>query len=79
LRGQSTDAALRGLSQGIAFLPLRLKGTTPGRLVAGMLATCAFLSMWISNTAAVAEVAGLHAQISSDAPNSVTPAASAIT
>jgi di/tricarboxylate transporter len=79
LRGQSNNAGLRGLDRRIAFLPLRLKGTTPGRLVAGMLATCAFLSMWISNTAAVAEVAGLHAKISSDAPNSVTPAASAIT
>jgi len=51
LRGQSNDAGLRGLSRRIAFLPLRLKGITPGRLVAGMLATWAFLSMWISNTA----------------------------
>ncbi len=43
-----------GLDRRIAFLALRLVGTTPGRLVAGMLATCAFLSMWISNTAAAA-------------------------
>jgi sodium-dependent dicarboxylate transporter 2/3/5 len=43
-----------GLDRRIAFLTLRLVGTTPGRLVAGMLATCAFLSMWISNTAAAA-------------------------
>jgi sodium-dependent dicarboxylate transporter 2/3/5 len=43
-----------GLDRRIAFLTLRLVGTTPGRLVAGMLATCSFLSMWISNTAAAA-------------------------
>jgi sodium-dependent dicarboxylate transporter 2/3/5 len=43
-----------GLDRRIAFLTLRLIGTTPARLVAGMLATCAFLSMWISNTAAAA-------------------------
>lgn len=43
-----------GLDRRIAFLTLRLVGTTPGRLVAGMLASCAFLSMWISNTAAAA-------------------------
>lgn len=43
-----------GLDRRITFLTLRLVGTTPGRLVAGMLATCAFLSMWISNTAAAA-------------------------
>jgi sodium-dependent dicarboxylate transporter 2/3/5 len=43
-----------GLDRRIAFVTLRLVGTTPGRLVAGMLATCAFLSMWISNTAAAA-------------------------
>ncbi|HSD41614.1 MAG TPA: DASS family sodium-coupled anion symporter [Burkholderiales bacterium] len=43
-----------GLDRRIAFLTLRLMGTTPGRLVGGMLATCAFLSMWISNTAAAA-------------------------
>ena len=43
-----------GLDRRIAFLTLRLVGTTPGRLVAGMLGTCAFLSMWISNTAAAA-------------------------
>jgi len=43
-----------GLDRRIAFLTLRLVGTTPGRLVGGMLATCAFLSMWISNTAAAA-------------------------
>jgi sodium-dependent dicarboxylate transporter 2/3/5 len=42
------------LDRRIAFLTLRLIGTSPGRLVAGMLATCAFLSMWISNTAAAA-------------------------
>jgi sodium-dependent dicarboxylate transporter 2/3/5 len=43
-----------GLDRRIAFLTLRLVGTTPGRLVAGMLAACAFLSMWVSNTAAAA-------------------------
>ncbi len=43
-----------GLDRRIAFFTLRLVGTTPGRLVAGMLGTCAFLSMWISNTAAAA-------------------------
>ena len=43
-----------GLDRRIAFHTLRLVGTTPGRLVAGMLGTCAFLSMWISNTAAAA-------------------------
>jgi sodium-dependent dicarboxylate transporter 2/3/5 len=43
-----------GLDRRIAFVTLRLVGTTPGRLVAGMLAACAFMSMWISNTAAAA-------------------------
>lgn len=43
-----------GLDRRIAFLTLRLVGTTPARLVAGMLVACAFLSMWVSNTAAAA-------------------------
>jgi sodium-dependent dicarboxylate transporter 2/3/5 len=43
-----------GLDRRIAFAALRLVGTTPARLVAGMLATCAFVSMWVSNTAAAA-------------------------
>ena len=41
-----------GLDRRIAFLTLRIVGTTPGRLVAGMLAITAFLSLWVSNTAA---------------------------
>lgn len=43
-----------GLDQRIAFLTLRLVGTTPARLVAGMLASTAMVSMWVSNTAAAA-------------------------
>lgn len=43
-----------GLDRRIAFLTLRLVGTTPARLVAGMLAATALLSMWVSNTAAAA-------------------------
>jgi sodium-dependent dicarboxylate transporter 2/3/5 len=43
-----------GLDRRIAFLTLRLVGTTPARLVAGMLVACATLSMWVSNTAAAA-------------------------
>jgi sodium-dependent dicarboxylate transporter 2/3/5 len=41
-----------GLDRRIAFLTLRGVGTTPSRLVGGMLAITAFLSLWISNTAA---------------------------
>jgi solute carrier family 13 (sodium-dependent dicarboxylate transporter), member 2/3/5 len=43
-----------GLDRRIAFLTLRLVGTTPARLVAGMLASTALCSMWVSNTAAAA-------------------------
>ncbi len=43
-----------GLDRRIAFLTLRLVGTTPARLVAGMLASTALASMWVSNTAAAA-------------------------
>jgi len=43
-----------GLDRRIAFLTLRLVGTTPARLVAGMLASTALVSMWVSNTAAAA-------------------------
>jgi sodium-dependent dicarboxylate transporter 2/3/5 len=43
-----------GLDRRIAFLTLRLVGTTPARLVAGMLVSTALVSMWVSNTAAAA-------------------------
>jgi solute carrier family 13 (sodium-dependent dicarboxylate transporter), member 2/3/5 len=43
-----------GLDRPIAFLTLRMAGTTPARLVAGMLASTAVLSMWVSNMAAAA-------------------------
>ena len=43
-----------GLDRRIAFLTLRLVGTTPARLVAGMLASTALVSRWVSNTAAAA-------------------------
>jgi solute carrier family 13 (sodium-dependent dicarboxylate transporter), member 2/3/5 len=43
-----------GLDRRIAFLTLRLVGTTPARLAAGMLAATALCSMWVSNTAAAA-------------------------
>lgn len=43
-----------GLDRRIAFLTLRLVGTTPARLVAGMLVSTAAISMWVSNTAAAA-------------------------
>jgi sodium-dependent dicarboxylate transporter 2/3/5 len=43
-----------GLDRRIAFVTLRLVGTTPARLVAGMLAATALVSMWVSNTAAAA-------------------------
>jgi sodium-dependent dicarboxylate transporter 2/3/5 len=43
-----------GLDRRIAFVTLRLVGTTPARLVAGMLASTALVSMWVSNTAAAA-------------------------
>jgi sodium-dependent dicarboxylate transporter 2/3/5 len=43
-----------GLDRRIAFQTLRLVGTTPGRLVAGMLGSTALVSMWVSNTAAAA-------------------------
>jgi sodium-dependent dicarboxylate transporter 2/3/5 len=43
-----------GLDRRIAFMTLRLVGTTPARLVAGMLASTALVSMWVSNTAAAA-------------------------
>lgn len=43
-----------GLDRRIAFLTLRQLGTTPARMVAGMLASTAAVSMWVSNTAAAA-------------------------
>lgn len=43
-----------GLDRRMAFLVLRQVGTTPDRLVGGMLVTTAFVSMWVSNTAAAA-------------------------
>lgn len=41
-----------GLHRRLALTIIRASGTAPRRLVAGFLASAAFLSMWISNTAA---------------------------
>ncbi len=56
LGGFVLAAALQrwGLDRRLAFVTLRLVGTTPGRLAAGMLVATAFVSMWVSNTAAAA-------------------------
>jgi sodium-dependent dicarboxylate transporter 2/3/5 len=43
-----------GLDRRIAFLTLRLVGTKPDRIVAGLMAATAFTSMWVSNTATAA-------------------------
>ncbi len=42
-----------GLHRRIALLTIRAMGSSPGRLVAGFMVAVAFLSMWVSNTAAV--------------------------
>jgi sodium-dependent dicarboxylate transporter 2/3/5 len=43
-----------GLDQRIAFLTLRLVGTRPDRMVAGVMVATAAVSMWVSNTATAA-------------------------
>ncbi|MBZ0250019.1 MAG: DASS family sodium-coupled anion symporter [Burkholderiales bacterium] len=43
-----------GLGRRIAFFTLRLTGPRPAAMTAGFMAATAFLSMWISNTAAAA-------------------------
>ena len=43
-----------GLDRRIAFLTLRLVGTKPDRIVGGLMAATAFVSMWVSNTATAA-------------------------
>ena len=43
-----------GLDRRIAFLTLRLVGTRPEAIVAGIMGATAFLSMWVSNTATAA-------------------------
>jgi sodium-dependent dicarboxylate transporter 2/3/5 len=43
-----------GLDRRIAFATLRVVGDRPARIVAGMMAATAFVSMWVSNTATAA-------------------------
>jgi sodium-dependent dicarboxylate transporter 2/3/5 len=43
-----------GLDRRIAFATLRMVGDRPTRIVAGMMAATAFMSMWVSNTATAA-------------------------
>src|SRR5512134_3011770 len=43
-----------GLDRRIAFLTLRLVGTGPRAIVAGVMGATAFVSMWVSNTATAA-------------------------
>ena len=43
-----------GLDRRIAFLTLRCVGTRPERIVGGLMAATAFISMWVSNTATAA-------------------------
>lgn len=43
-----------GLDRRIAFITLGLVGTRTGAIVAGIMGTTAFLSMWVSNTATAA-------------------------
>lgn len=43
-----------GLDRRIAFATLRIVGDHPGRIVGGMMAATAFVSMWVSNTATAA-------------------------
>lgn len=40
-----------GLHRRLALHAIRLIGTQPARLVAGLMISCAFISMWVSNTA----------------------------
>ncbi|NQV35247.1 MAG: DASS family sodium-coupled anion symporter [Phycisphaeraceae bacterium] len=40
-----------GLHRRLALHAIRLIGTKPTRLVAGLMVSCAFISMWVSNTA----------------------------
>ncbi len=40
-----------GLPRRIALRSIRIFGTRPGAIIAGIMASCAFLSMWVSNTA----------------------------
>ena len=40
-----------GLPRRIALRSVRVFGTRPGSIVAGIMVSCAFLSMWVSNTA----------------------------
>ncbi len=43
-----------GLDRRIAFATLRMVGDRPTRIIAGMMAATAFMSMWVSNTATAA-------------------------
>lgn len=43
-----------GLDRRIALTALRIVGTKPAAIVFGLMASCAFMSMWISNTACAA-------------------------
>lgn len=62
-----------GLDRRIAFATLRIVGDRPGRIVGGMMAATAFVSMWVSNTATAAmmvpiaqSVVALYAPAASD-------------
>jgi len=49
----STAMQRWGLHRRIALHTILIIGTQPTRLVGGLMASCAFLSMWVSNTATV--------------------------
>lgn len=60
-----------GLHQRLAFTLLGVAGKSPGRVLAAIMLTTAFLSLWISNTASamvVAPIAGSIAASQSDRP-----------
>jgi len=52
-----------GLHRRVAYALLRLAGDRPGRVLAAMMGTTAFLSLWISNTAAAMVVTPIAAGI----------------
>lgn len=63
-----------GLDRRMAFLVLRSVGTTPDRLVGGMLVTTAFVSMWVSNTAAAAMMVPIAVAVVGLAPGAAAGA-----
>ena len=57
-----------GLHRRIAFSLLRVAGDRPGRVLAALMGTTAFLSLWISNTAAAMVVTPIAAGIADTQP-----------